>query len=79
MSEMIRQSAEKIGCRNPDLLSRFLYLRSTGITRQGIATEIGVSQKTLYNWNKKLEEQLSRTQTAELVIESIRRHEPRSD
>jgi len=48
--------------------SRFIHLRSKGLSYAKIAKELKVSTSTLSNWNLELEEQIARAKALELEV-----------
>jgi transposase len=71
MSKSLSKLSEKAEITKPEQLSVFLYYRALGKTKKRIAKITGFDRKTLYNWEKKLEENLSVEQRAELVLLSV--------
>jgi len=71
MNETIQEYAEMMGIRDPELLQRFIVLRSEGRIRKEMAEDIGRSQRTLHDWEEKLID-LPRYNLSELVVAALK-------
>jgi len=67
MDEVISDYADQMGIRDPELLQKFLAMRVDGSIRKEMEEDIGRSQRTLHEWEKKLQD-LSQEELAELYL-----------
>ena len=67
----VQELSEKAKIGKTGHLIQFLYHRSRGLPRTDIEGLIGVSRKTLYTWETKLDNELNTVERSELVAKAV--------
>lgn len=52
-------------------LTSFLYMRALGATKKGIASELGLTRRTLQRWENQLAENLNPEQRHRLITAAV--------
>jgi len=74
MSEYLEEVAEEVGASNSEAFISFISRRGQGTPRATISKQVPISERTLFNWEKRFQK-LDRHRRYKTIIKAIIRDE----